>query len=83
MPDRQRELPSLRSDHGAVFKVSSYRRCIERRRHHHHDTNLWPSVLKAFQECERKVAVQVTLVEFVEDNCVDTLERRMGQQTAG
>src|ERR1700750_1026657 len=82
MPDRQRILPSFRSDHGAVLKVSSYRRRIERSRHHD-DSNLWPSVLEAFQECEGKVAVEVSLVEFVENNRVDTLERRIGQQTAG
>jgi hypothetical protein len=82
MPDRQRILPSFRSDHGAVLKVSSYRRRVERSRHHD-DANLWPSVLEALQECEGKVAVEVTFVEFVEDNRVDTLERLIGQQTAG
>src|SRR5258706_639832 len=55
---------------------------IERGRHHD-DSYLRPCSLEALQECKRKIAVQVALVEFVEDNRVDALEGWVGQQATG
>jgi hypothetical protein len=77
MLDRQLKHLSLRPKDGTIFKVSSYRRRIERGRHHD-DAYLRPGALETLQECQRKIAVQVTLVEFVEDNRVDALEGWIG-----
>jgi molecular chaperone HtpG len=37
-------------------------------------------VLKALQECQRKIAVQVPFVKFVQDNCVYPFQSLIGQQ---
>ena len=82
MPDRQRKQPSLRPKDGTVAKVSRYRRGIECGRHHD-DAYLRPRELKAFQECECEIAVEVTFVELVEDDGIDPLEDGIGEQPAG
>src|ERR1700704_399455 len=73
MADRQLKQLSLRSKDRTIFKISSYRRRIERGRHHD-DAYLRPDALETLQECQCKIAVEVALVEFVEDNRVDALE---------
>jgi hypothetical protein len=82
MPDRQLKQLSLRPKDRTIFKVSSYRRRIERGRHHN-DAYLRPAALETLQECERKIAVQVALLEFVEDNRIDALESWIDQEPAG
>jgi hypothetical protein len=82
MPDRQFKQLSLRSKDRTIFEISSYRRRIERGRHHD-DAHLRPGALETLQECQREIAVQVALVEFVEDNRVDALEGWIGQEPAG
>ncbi|MDX6462832.1 MAG: hypothetical protein QOE55_6529 [Acidobacteriaceae bacterium] len=82
MPDRQLKQLSLRSKDRTIFKVSSYRRGIERGRHHD-DAYLRPGALETLQECQRKIAVQVAFVEFVEDNRVDALQGWIDQEPTG
>ena len=82
MPDGKREEPSLGSEDGAVSEILRDGRGIERGGHDE-DAQLGTRALKALQEGEREVGVEMSLVEFVEDNCVDALEGRVGEETAG
>lgn len=40
-------------------------------------------MLKAFQEGECEIGLEMALMKLVEDDCVDSLEARVGQQAAG
>src|ERR1700756_64362 len=82
MPNRQFKQFPLGSKHWTVIKVSRYRRRIERGRHNN-DAYLRPHALETLQKRQRKIAVKVTFVEFVEDDRVDAFESRICQQTAG
>jgi hypothetical protein len=82
MPDRQRKPLSLRSKDRTTFKVSSYRRRIERGRHHD-NPNLPSRALEPLQEYQRKITVQVSLVELVENDRIDSPEGWICKQTAG
>ena len=39
--------------------------------------------MKTLQESERQVGVEMALVEFIENNCVDALERGIGEEATG
>src|ERR1700733_2198004 len=82
MLDRHFKYSSLRPKNRTVSEISGYR-CRIKRSRHHDDPYLRPCTLKVLQERQRKIALQMTLVEFVKDNRINTLEHWIGQQPAG
>ena len=82
MPDRQREQPSFGANDRAVVEEACDGRRVERGRHHN-DAKLRPSALKALQQRESEIAVEVAFVELVEHDGVDALEHWVSEKAAG
>ena len=74
MADGQREESSFGAEDGAVAEEACDGRGVECGGHHN-DAELGPGALKALQQRESEIAVEVALVEFVEHDCVDALAR--------
>ena len=70
MSDLQLKQLSLRSKNGAIIKISSDWCRIERGRHHN-DTKIPPRALELLQKRQRELAVQVTLLELVQNDSAD------------
>src|SRR5271170_6867503 len=81
MLDQKLEQSSLGPQDRTAIEIVRQRRGIERSRHHH-NPELWPGSLQTLQKSQCKIALQMAFMKLIEHNCVDTLQRRIGQQPA-
>jgi hypothetical protein len=80
MLDNEFEQPSLGTQYWTAIQISRHRSGIERSRHHY-DPQIGPRSLQPLQQSQREVTVQVSLVELIQDNCIDAFEAGIRKQS--
>ena len=81
MLDRERKGAAFRAQDRAIAEVTCDRSGVERRGHDD-EAEIGTSLLQALEQREGEVALEVTLVELVEDDRVDAFEGWIAEQAA-
>ena len=81
MLNREIKQLSFRTNDRTAIEISRHRLGIESRRHHY-DEQIGARLLQAFEQGQRKIALEVALVEFIEDDRVDAFQVGIRKQPA-
>ena len=77
------KLPPLAGDERCVAEQGGHRSAVQRRRHHEHSEIVAQDRPRLQRERQPQIGVDTPLVELVEDDEADSLERWIGQQHPG
>ena len=79
MFDRERKLPPLRPEHGAVIEIARNGRGFEGSRHHH-QPQFRPLRLQPLRQRQGEVAIKVPLMKLVQHHRAYAVKVRIAQQ---
>ena len=79
MFDRKIKQFALRPDYRTTTQIPRHRNSVESCRHYD-DQQIAPRPLQSFQQCQRKIAFQMALVEFIEHHRVYAFQLRIREK---